>query len=111
APLPTFLVAGAVFDDRGAPGSRRVVHDGAATAAEVAGACPRRPEDHRENEADDADDHDDPADGLNVDPVGLRTHGERENCADRDEKNAYSDSHSVLLFACESAPDTRLRYL
>src|SRR5438067_6575016 len=43
----------------------------AAAAGPVAGARPRRPEDHRDHEADRTDDHQDPADRVLVDAADV----------------------------------------
>lgn len=79
------------------PGRRRRVVDvggrAPAGAGDVAGAAPRGPEDHRENEADHTDDHQDPADRVDVEAIDLVVHGERENRADRSEKDADSETH------------------
>src|SRR4029079_7676180 len=69
----------------------------AAAAREVAGACPRRPEDHRKHDADDADDQQDPADRVNVHARDGVRHREGEDGADRREKDSNSKTHVVSL--------------
>src|ERR671936_1606420 len=69
----------------------------ASATGPVAGACPRRPEDHREDQTDRADDHQDPADRVFVDAAYVAGDAPDEHGADGDQDQAHSDSHSDLL--------------
>ena len=68
-----------------------VANDGRSPLA--AEAAPARPEHHRQQRADRADDEQDPTDRVHVEARRRDMHGEREHGTDRDQDQAYSDSH------------------
>src|SRR5919201_2892574 len=65
---------------------------------EVPGPRPGRPEDQREQDAGGADRHENPADGVDVHRRRAGVDGEREDRADRYEKDSDSDAHQTSLF-------------
>src|SRR5581483_7703018 len=78
----------------GRPGGT-LVHVGRAAAAArpVAGARPRRPEDHREDDADDSHDQQDPADRVDVHARDVVRDRECEDRAEGGEEDANSETH------------------
>src|SRR5262249_2498432 len=80
----------------------------AASARPVAGAGPRRPEDHRDHEADCADDHQDPSDRVFVDAAHAPGDAPDQDGTGGDQNQAYSNTHSSLLSGPSSWPAAAL---
>src|SRR4051794_23868224 len=83
---------------RPAPGRRAVVvaglPAGITRAAEVAASPPRLPEPEGEDEADDPDAHQDDADDVEVDRARRVVDAPREDRAQRNDEQAYDESHA-----------------
>ena len=60
-------------------------------------AAPGRPKDHREHEAETTHNHQDDADRLELETRNRDVHTPGQDCPDRDQKDADSNSHFVLL--------------
>src|SRR6266480_716715 len=78
---------------------------GSPAARPVAGARPRRPEDHREHDADYPNDQQNPADRVDVHARDVVRHRKGEDGTDGRKKDPYSETHISSPFWLTASQD------